>query len=65
MLTAREREIADLASTGRTSNEIAKVLFLSVRTVDRHLGRVYRKLGVSNRTSLNHAMLNNGAPDAP
>ncbi|MBB4928919.1 helix-turn-helix transcriptional regulator [Kitasatospora kifunensis] len=52
LLTGREREIARLASTGLTSGEIASTLFLSVRTVDSHLGRIYRKLGVSNRASL-------------
>lgn len=56
-LTAREREIADLASTGITSGEIANALFLSVRTVDSHLGRIYRKLDVPNRASLTRVML--------
>jgi DNA-binding CsgD family transcriptional regulator len=60
VLTAREREIAELASTGMTSGEIAELLFLSVRTVDSHLGRIYRKLDVSNRASLAHALLNGG-----
>ncbi|MFF2080314.1 LuxR C-terminal-related transcriptional regulator [Kitasatospora sp. NPDC058162] len=57
LLTGREREIARLASTGLTSGEIAGTLFLSVRTVDGHLGRIYRKLGVSNRASLTRALL--------
>ncbi|AEV85428.1 HTH-type transcriptional regulator malT [Actinoplanes sp. SE50] len=51
-LTSREREVARLASTGMTSGGIAEALFLSVRTVDGHLGRVYRKLQVRNRASL-------------
>ncbi|WP_327066367.1 helix-turn-helix transcriptional regulator [Kitasatospora sp. NBC_01302] len=59
-LTGREREIARLASTGLTSAEIAGTLFLSVRTVDSHLGRIYRKLGVSNRASLTRALLGSG-----
>ncbi|WP_329561404.1 helix-turn-helix transcriptional regulator [Kitasatospora sp. NBC_01266] len=64
VLTAREREIAVLASTGMTSGEIAGTLVLSVRTIDSHLGRIYRKLGVPNRTSLTHAVLG-ATPDPP
>ncbi|MFI6094886.1 LuxR C-terminal-related transcriptional regulator [Lentzea sp. NPDC051213] len=51
-LTTREAEIAELAGTGLTSAEIGRRLYLSTRTVDSHLGRVYRKLGVSNRNAL-------------
>ncbi|MGY1497430.1 LuxR C-terminal-related transcriptional regulator [Streptomyces sp. QTS52] len=60
LLTAREREIADLASDGMTNSEIAAALFLSVRTVESHMGRIYRKLDVSNRASLTRTMLNSG-----
>jgi DNA-binding CsgD family transcriptional regulator len=51
-LTTREVEVAELACTGLTSAQIGRQLYLSARTVDTHLGRVYRKLGVSNRTVL-------------
>jgi DNA-binding CsgD family transcriptional regulator len=51
-LTDREREIAALAAAGCTSRVIAERLYLSVRTVDNHLGRVYDKLGVSSRAEL-------------
>jgi DNA-binding CsgD family transcriptional regulator len=51
-LSAREREVALLAAEGRTSKEIADVLFLSARTVDNHLQKVYVKLGVSSRNEL-------------
>jgi DNA-binding CsgD family transcriptional regulator len=51
-LTDREREIALLAARGLTSRDIAERLVLSVRTVDNHLQRVYRKLGVSRRQDL-------------
>lgn len=51
-LTAREREIAVLAARGRASKEIASALYLSPRTVDNHLQRVYAKLGVSGREGL-------------
>ncbi|GHI09712.1 hypothetical protein Scel_80330 [Streptomyces cellostaticus] len=64
-LTAREREIADLASTGMTNVGIATTLFLSVRTVETHLRQVYRKLGVSNRAALTRMMMDNAAPQAP
>jgi DNA-binding CsgD family transcriptional regulator len=51
-LSSREREIAQLVAAGRRNQEIAEALFLSVRTVEGHLGRVYRKLEVSSRTQL-------------
>ena len=56
-LTAREREIADLVSTGMTNTAIAEKLFLSVRTVESHLRQIYRKLDVSNRAGLTRAVL--------
>jgi DNA-binding CsgD family transcriptional regulator len=52
VLTTREREVAMLAAAHISSREIATRLHLSVRTVDNHLGRVYAKLGVSNRAQL-------------
>lgn len=64
-LSAREREIADLASTGMTSTEIGEALFLSARTVETHLSRVYRKLDVSNRAGLTRTMLSGAAADRP
>jgi DNA-binding NarL/FixJ family response regulator len=59
-LTAREREIANLAVTGVTSVQIAERLFLSRRTVDAHLGQIYRKLGVSSRAALIRTVLDAG-----
>lgn len=56
-LTPREREIALLAAAGLTSREIADRLVVSVRTVDNHLQRVYRKLGVRRRQELNDVLL--------
>ena len=55
-LTDREREIALLAAGGQSSRLIAEQLHLSVRTVDNHLGRIYDKLGVSNRADLATAL---------
>jgi DNA-binding NarL/FixJ family response regulator len=55
-LTDREREVAVQAARGRTSPEIATALFLSVRTVDTHLHRVYRKLMIDGRHQLADAL---------
>jgi DNA-binding CsgD family transcriptional regulator len=51
-LTAREREVVDLATRGHSDRDIASRLHLSVRTVQSHLYRAYRKLGVSGRQEL-------------
>jgi DNA-binding CsgD family transcriptional regulator len=51
-LTDREREVALLAAAGHSSKTIAEHLYLSVRTVDNHLARIYDKLGVSSRAEL-------------
>lgn len=50
-LTARESEILHLLATGMTDPEIADALFLSVRTVEHHVARICRKLGVRTRTA--------------
>lgn len=51
-LTPTERRVARLAAAGRTNREIADVLFMSVRTVEGHLSRVYAKLGIRSRVDL-------------
>ena len=55
-LTAREREVALLAAGGISSREVGQRLHLSTRTVDTHLARVYRKLGITSRTELAPAL---------
>lgn len=55
-LTAREREVALLAREGRSSRDIGEHLGLSSRTVDTHLARVYRKLGIAGRGELAEAL---------
>lgn len=51
-LTASERGVAELAATGRTNREIAAQLFMSRKTVEANLARVYRKLGIRSRAEL-------------
>jgi DNA-binding CsgD family transcriptional regulator len=51
-LTASERRVAELAAEGRSNPEIAQTLFVTRKTVETHLGRVYRKLDISGRADL-------------
>ena len=55
-LTGREREIGSLAAAGLSSREVADRLFLSPRTVDNHLQRIFTKLGISRRSELASAL---------
>ncbi|MEU4336066.1 LuxR C-terminal-related transcriptional regulator [Micromonospora lupini] len=55
-LTARETQIAGFAARGLSDREIADQLVLSVRTVQTHLGRAYRKLAVTSRRELSDAL---------
>jgi DNA-binding CsgD family transcriptional regulator len=55
-LTVRERQVAELAAEGVRSREIADRLYLSPRTVENHLQRVYTKLGVNGRLELAPAL---------
>lgn len=55
-LTAAEQRVAALAAAGRSNGEIAGELVLSVRTVEMHLSRAYRKLGVTGRRDLSTAL---------
>ena len=55
-LTAQEGQIARLASEGLTNPQIGALLFLSPRTVEWHLRRVYPKLGISSRKELRAAL---------
>jgi DNA-binding NarL/FixJ family response regulator len=55
-LTPRQRQICELAAAGATNRGIAQQLFLSVKTVETHLGAVYEKLGVDSRARLTAAL---------
>jgi len=55
-LTQREREIAQLAVRGLTSKAIGERLFVTSRTVDNHLARIYAKLGITSRAELSDAL---------
>jgi len=51
-LTASERRVAQMAADDLSNKEIAQALFVTVKTVETHLGRVYRKLAVRSRKEL-------------
>ena len=53
---ATEERVAVLAASGHTNRQVATALFLSPRTVEANLARVYRKLGVSSRAELGAVM---------
>jgi DNA-binding CsgD family transcriptional regulator len=51
-LTPSERRVAKLAAIGRTNRDIAQELYVTPKTVERHLGHVFRKLGIRTRNRL-------------
>jgi len=55
-LTAQETQIARLVVEGRTNPEVAAALFISPRTVEWHLRRIFAKVGVRSRRELGRAL---------
>jgi DNA-binding CsgD family transcriptional regulator len=55
-ITAAEARVAELVAAGRTNREVAGELFMSPKTVEAHLSRIYRKLGVRSRAELAHKL---------
>ena len=61
-LTATEQRVAALAASGHTNRQVAQALFLSPKTVEANLARIYRKLGISSRAQLGAAMARTESP---
>ncbi len=59
-LTPGERRVAELAASGLTNRDVAAALFISPKTVEANLARIYRKLGIHTRAELGRQM---GQPD--
>jgi two-component system response regulator NreC len=64
-LSDREREVLRLLALGYTNQEIARQLFISVRTAETHRGNVMHKLGLSSRAELVGYAIKRGLLDAP
>jgi DNA-binding CsgD family transcriptional regulator len=54
-LTPSERRVAELAASGMTTRDVASALFISPKTVETNLARIYRKLGIKSRAELGRA----------
>ena len=57
-MTSRESAVAVLVSKGLTNREVAAELFVSVKTVEFHLGRIYAKLGIRSRGGIAAGLAN-------
>ncbi|MGV0795214.1 helix-turn-helix transcriptional regulator [Mycolicibacterium sp. XJ1819] len=62
-LTPSEQRVAELAASGMTTRDIAAKLFISPKTVEHNIGRIYRKLGVRSRAELGQRMHRLGSDD--
>ena len=61
-LTAQEAHIAELAAEGRTNPEIAAALYISPRTVEWHLRKIFAKVGITTRRQLRASLLDGRKP---
>jgi DNA-binding NarL/FixJ family response regulator len=64
-LTARQAEVLRLLADGLTNRKIAARLYLSSGTVDRHLGNIYRKLGLGGRVDAARYAVEHGLAEHP
>jgi DNA-binding CsgD family transcriptional regulator/tetratricopeptide (TPR) repeat protein len=64
-LTPQESQIAQLARSGLSNTEIGAQLFLSTRTIEWHLRKIFAKLGISSRRQLNAALAQSGHDGQP
>jgi DNA-binding CsgD family transcriptional regulator len=64
VLTAQEAQIAELAGQGRTNHDIASELYISPKTVEYHLRKVFVKLGIGSRRELRSALPSPGLATA-
>jgi DNA-binding CsgD family transcriptional regulator/tetratricopeptide (TPR) repeat protein len=65
LLTKRELDVLRLVAQGRTNNETARELHITVHTVTRHLTHIYTKVGITNRTEAVAFAIRNGLEPAP
>ncbi len=64
-LTASERRVSRMAAAGMSNREIAQSLFVTVKTVEFHLGQAYRKLDISSRKELGAALGDDESAQSP
>jgi DNA-binding CsgD family transcriptional regulator len=64
-LTSQEAQITRLVVEGSSNRQVASQLFISQNTVEYHLQKVFRKVGVTSRTQLAHALLDPSRTDGP
>lgn len=64
-LTPQEHRIAELAAEGMTNQQIARVLFVSAKTIEYHLGNIFAKLGIASRRQLRAALEANADGRSP
>ena len=55
-LTPQELQIARMVAAGASQKEVAATLYLSPKTIEYHLGKVYRKLGITSGRQLHHRL---------